>query len=46
MEVKYFNKKVYNFRLFFSDIFYLISNVFELRKLNKNKEINNVFREK
>ncbi len=41
-----FNKKVYSFKLFFKDIFFLISNITEFKKLGKNKDISDSFREK
>ncbi len=41
-----FHKKVYSFRLFFKDIFFLMSNIGKLHKLSKNKYISNSFREK
>jgi len=46
MSGMYFNRRVYTLRLFLKDVFFIISNIFELNKLRKNKEINKVFQEK
>ncbi len=43
---KYFNKKVFSFKVFFGDICFLITKMFEFRKLKKNEDINDSFQEK
>lgn len=43
---KYFGKKVFSFRVFFGDIFFLITNLFEFRKLKRNEDVSDSFQEK